>query len=200
MKTLLLSTLIGSILSAAGQITSGSQKASGYIITNKKDTLHADFIFPSPEMMLSADTSWMLDRIIIADGEQSVELLPHQLSGFTYDRHYYETLSWPEASGTTPGVITRKFCRRILDGAIAVFSCNEVLHDKKGREVKAALYYKQDEKYNPARLFNFHCHLSRHILPHRELVQKAKDGNLTGDEFVAAVREYNKYLQPKTSY
>lgn len=200
MKTLLLVIPLVSALSVTGQRSHCSPNMRSYIIGSQKDSLEADFILPSADVMPLGDTLWLQDKIIIADGDQSAELFPDQLSGVYYNGHYYETLWWEQDTLATPRVITRKFCKRILEGAVAVFTCNEVMPDKKGYRVRAGLYYKQDGQYKPASLFNFQCAISRHKSQHEDLAEKVKSGNFRRDEFLALVQEYIKYLEPKTSH
>lgn len=178
-----------------------SSFGSNYIVGQTNDTLSVNFIIPSADVMPFGDSVWIQDQIIIANDGRPVELFPDQINGFCFIGSCYESLWWVEDTQTTPWTIARQFCKRIVTGAIPVFTCNEVTTDEEGyKTVRANLYYKQDDQYKPASFLNFNRGVSKLVSRHQDLSQKVKDGMFQRDDFIAIVQEYNKYQQPKTSH
>lgn len=178
-----------------------SSFGSNYIVGQTNDTLAVKFIIPSADAMPFGDSVWIQDQIIIANDGRPVELFPDQINGFCFIGNYYESLWWVEDTQTTPWTIARLFCKRIVAGAIPVFTCNEVTTDEEGyKTVRSNLYYKQDDQYKPASFLNFNRGVSKLVSRHQELSQKVRDGMFRRDDFIAIVQEYNKYQQPKTSH
>jgi hypothetical protein len=178
-----------------------SSFGANYIVGQTNDTLAVKFIIPSADVMPFGDSVWIQDRIIIANDERPVELFPDQINGFCFNGNYYESLWWVEDTQTTPWTIARLFCKRIVAGAIPVFTCNEVTTDEEGyKTVRSNLYYKQDDQYKPASFLNFNRGVSKLVSRHQDLSQKVRDGMFRRDDFIAIVQEYNKYQRPKTSH
>lgn len=172
-----------------------------YIVVRHSDTVEVNFLLPPLAAMPFGDSVWLQEKIVITCGDSPLELSPQQVESFCYRGTNYEALSSADETQTTPRTSERKFCKRLLTGAITVLSCNEIITDEAGnRSVISNLYYKQDAQYKPASLFNFNRGLSKRISPPRDLSEDAIGKKFDRNEFLAIVGEYNRYLEPKTSH
>ena len=178
-----------------------AENPTNYIVDHNNDTVSVEFIMPSGDAMIFGDSLWLQEKITIVGETMPVEIFPDQIKGFCYKGFSYEALWWVEETQTTPWRIVRKFCKRIVTGAVPVFSCNIVTTDQGGYQtVRSNLYYKEDDQYKPASFFNFNRGVSRLISKHSDLARQVRDGTYDRDQFITILRQYNSYLEPKVSH
>jgi hypothetical protein len=169
-----------------------------YVIGKPNDTIPAHIILPAAADMPFGDSLWLQERLVVRARNTLATLTPDQLLGFCYKGAYYEFVARTDSA--TSGSVARKFCRRVLAGVIPVFECLEVVADDEGRKrVESILYYKERSEHKEA-VFRDLQGMSRLVSLCPGLFRKIQNGQLTTEDFLRVLRQYNKYLEPKTSH
>lgn len=194
MKTLL------NMLLATAMVPAMSQNSRDYIIGKHNDTLLVQFYIPL-DVMPYGDSVWFSEKAIIIERSRVKKFLPSDLAGFCYNGDYYESVWWATDIGDGPPIITRKFCKQILSGAIPVFSCHSITSNENGdKRLTTDLYYKEDESYKKVVLPDFDGAGSKLLSYCPQFSERIRNGNLNREDFLVLVKSYNKYLEPKTSH
>ncbi|MEX2235483.1 MAG: hypothetical protein WD824_25200, partial [Cyclobacteriaceae bacterium] len=175
-----------------------SSAGQDYIIDKQQDTLKAIFVFPSRDIMPFGDTVWMQQRVIVLKNGNLVEFFPKDLQGFCYKGSYYESILLNKNT-TQPATIARKFCKRIVNGAIQIYAFNTIVNDEEGySRVMVDLYYKNDHRFpETMALDNTVAQLISGCPP---LSKKIKQYGFSLENSLAIIRRYNTLLEPKTSH
>jgi tetratricopeptide (TPR) repeat protein len=184
------------------QLSSGKPESEqwNYIVGKKLDTLNVRFIIPSSTVMPYGDTVWIQDKVIVFKDGDRTELYPDDLHGFFYKGTYWESLWWvKDMKPNSPWTIEKKFCKRIIGGAIPVFTCNEVTTDEEGyKKVTAKMYYRKNDQFLEVMFLSFNRTVSKLVSDHRELSEKVRSGGFKRDDFLGIIKEYNSWTA-KTS-
>lgn len=171
-----------------------------YLVGKQRDTLYVRFLLPSTEVMPYGDTVWLQDKVIVLKDDQSIELYPDDIHGFCYNGIYRESLWWVKDLNTNPWTLEKKFCKRIIGGAIQVYTCNDIITDEEGfKKVTATLYYKKNDRLLEVMFLNFDRGVSKLVSEYEELSEKVRSGGFHRDDFLGIIQEYNNYSAAKTS-
>jgi len=172
-----------------------------YIVGKKLDTLEVRFLFPPTAAMPFGDTLWMQDKVVIATNGTPSEFFPDDLHGFCYKGIYHESLWWLEDVTTNPWTIAKKFCKRIVHGAIPVYLCHQVITDEEGyKKVESRQYYKKDDKFVEVMFLNFNRGVSKLVSRDPALSEKVRNGEFKREDFLTIIQQYNNFQEPKTSH
>ena len=195
MKTLL------NMLLALAVTPAISQNNLDYIIGKHDDTLQVHFYVPPLNGIPLGDSVWLSEKVVIIEDSRIIEFLPRDLGGFSYNGAYYESVCWVADAGASPPGITYRFCKRIVSGVIPVFSCHSVTtHENGDKHLTTDLYYKEDENYKKISLETFGRAASELLSRYPQLAEKVRKENLNRQDFLAIVKSYNKFFEPKTSH
>lgn len=182
---------------APGRRSLPSVRGETYIIGKQNDTLKVDFIFPPSYEMPFGDSVWIQDQIIVEGDDKPATIVPEQIQGFCHDGVYYEALWWVDDVTVRPWTVAHKFCKQIVPGAIAVYSCYEVVTDDEGyKKVITSQYYKDDaEGYKRVMFLSFKRGVSKLVAGYPELSERVRNGEFTRDDFIPVVQTYNMYKE-----
>ena len=171
-----------------------------YIVGKQGDTLDVRFILPSSDVMPYGDTVWLQDNVVVLKNDKRIELYHDDIHGFCYKGIYRESLWWVKDMNTNPWTIEKKFCRRIIEGAIPVYTCNEVTTDEEGfTKVTAKMYYKKNDRLLDVMFLDFNRGVSKLVSDCPKLSEKVRSGGFEREDFLGIIQEYNNFSAAKTS-
>lgn len=175
-------------------------KERDYIVGKQRDTLDVRFILPSSDVMPYGDTVWLQDKVVVLKNDKRIELYPDDIHGFCYKGIYRESLWWVKDMNTNPWTLEKKFCRRIIGGAIQVYTCNDVTTDEEGfKKVTAKMYYKKNDRLLDVMFLNFNRGVSKLVSDDPKLSEKVRSGSFEREDFLGIIQEYNNFSAAKTS-
>jgi tetratricopeptide (TPR) repeat protein len=170
-----------------------------FIVPKPGDTLEVSFILPSREVMRFGDSLWLQDRIIVMKNNKRVEFNPGEIHGYSYNGIFRESLTWVKDMNTNPWTFEKKFCRRIVDGAIPVFKCYQVkngIQDTTEKFVEPTMRYTApDKRLIEVGFMNFNKAVSKLVSKYPELSERVKNGAYSDKDFLVVIREYNQWAK-----
>lgn len=168
-----------------------------YVEGNNGDTVNVRIIQPSQDVMAFGDSVWLQDQIIILKKDKRIEVYPGEIRGYSYKGVYRESLSWIKDMNTSPWTFEKKFCKRIVNGAIPVFKCYEVVpsrYNANEKVVTTKLMYKQKNELYQVMFLNFNKGVSKVVTDYPELAEKVRNGAYQREDFVKVITEYNTWM------
>jgi hypothetical protein len=172
-----------------------------YIVITPGDTMDVRFIIPPHDVMPFGDSVWMEDEIIVLKDNKRVEIYPKEIYGYSYKGFFKESLTWVKDMNTTPWTYEKKFCQRLMSGAIPVYKYYYVttsMHDRTQKIVATRMYYKKGDQLLEVMFLNFNRGVSKLVADYPELSERVKSGAYQREDFVKVIREYNEWAKSKT--
>ncbi|SKC84327.1 tetratricopeptide repeat protein [Ohtaekwangia koreensis] len=174
--------------------------ARNYIVITPGDTVNVRFIIPSHDVMPFGDTLWLEDQIVVMKDNNRVEIYPSQIHSYCYKGIVRESLTWVKDMNVTPWLYEKKFCQRVLSGAIPVYRYSYVttsMRDHTEKIVKSTIYYKKGDQLLEVMFLNFNRGVSKLVADYPELSERVKSGAYQREDFVKVMKEYNAWAKSK---
>lgn len=178
-----------------------NKSVRNYIVAKPGDTLEVRFILPSSNVMPFGDSIWLQDQIIVVKNEKKVTLYPGEIHSYSYNGVVRESLTWVKDMSTNPWTFEKRFCKKLLTGAIPVFNCYQVrnsFRDPTEKYVEATIrYIRPDNHLGEFGLINFNKWVAKLVSKYPALSEKIRAGEYqkTDSSFLEIIREYNSWIK-----
>jgi hypothetical protein len=186
-------------IQAVQTIAAPSDKlARDYVVGKPGDTLEIRIVMPSAYTMPYGDSVALQEKIIVMKGDKKVELYAGEIYGYSFKGVFRESLSWIKDTNTRPWTYEKKFCERIVTGAIPVFKCYNVEHspyNASEKIVTTSLYFRKDDKLLTPGFLNFNKGAAKIVEDYPALAEKVRNGGYQRQDFVRIIEEYNSWVR-----